>query len=94
MSGAELSGGDLSSQSKRGRVVKGRVDKVPGPNVLLSARPVTISVAHQVVASNRLTQNPDLVGLTSFKIFEKVVDALSKAGLLIILNNHVSWLFE
>ena len=42
------------------------------------------------MASHRLSENQDLVGLTSFQIFDKVVEALSNAGLLIILNNHVS----
>ncbi|GMH93320.1 hypothetical protein TrST_g6683 [Triparma strigata] len=37
-----------------------------------------------------LQANPDLVGLSSLEVFDKTVDALTDAGLMIILNVHTS----
>ncbi|KAK3935987.1 endoglucanase [Diplogelasinospora grovesii] len=37
-----------------------------------------------------LTANPDLVGLRALDIFEKVVEALTEAGIAVIVNNHIT----
>ena len=37
-----------------------------------------------------LQANPDLVGLSSLEVFDKTVEALTDAGLMIILNVHTS----
>ena len=34
--------------------------------------------------------NPELKGLTSMQIFDKTVDSLTKFGVAVILNNHIS----
>ncbi len=43
-----------------------------------------------VVAPERLAANPHLVGKTALEVLDAVVDALADAGLLVILNNHIS----
>lgn len=44
-----------------------------------------------VIAEHRLSANPDLVGITSLELFDKTVEVLTEtAGLMVILNNHVS----
>lgn len=37
-----------------------------------------------------VSANPQLVGLTPLEIFDETIDALSREGILIILNNHTS----
>ncbi|CAJ1405628.1 unnamed protein product [Effrenium voratum] len=37
-----------------------------------------------------LAANPELLGLSPIQVFDKTVEALTKAGLLVVLNNHVS----
>jgi hypothetical protein len=50
-----------------------------------------VSTFFKVVSEHRLTSNPDLVGLTSLELFDKTVEVLTKsAGLMVILNNHVT----
>ena len=43
-----------------------------------------------VVSSDALTANPSLMGKTSMDIFDETVNALTNAGLMVILNNHIS----
>ena len=43
-----------------------------------------------VIEADRLSANPDLVGLSSMSVFEAVVEGLTEAGLMVILNNHNS----
>ena len=42
------------------------------------------------VEPSRLSANPSLVGLSSLDVFDATVTALTKAGLMVILNNHNS----
>ena len=42
-----------------------------------------------VIKAERLSENPDLVGLRAMEIFDIVVDELTNQGLMVILNNHV-----
>lgn len=37
-----------------------------------------------------LTANPDLIGLRALDIFEAVVDALTEAGIAVIVNDHIT----
>jgi endoglucanase len=43
-----------------------------------------------VVNSEYLAANPDLVGKKSMEVFDATVQALTKAGVMVILNNHIS----
>lgn len=43
-----------------------------------------------IVARNAVGANPALYGLKAMDIFKKVVEELNDAGLMIILNNHIS----
>ena len=45
-----------------------------------------------VIAADRLTENPELVGKTAMEIFDLTVQALTDANLMVILNNHVKYL--
>ena len=51
------------------------------------------SVLHQIVSADRLKANPELVGSTSFQLFDKTVQALTDAHLMVILNNHVNKIY-
>ena len=44
----------------------------------------------KVIEAERLSANPDLIGKTALEIHDKTVEALTEAGLMVILNNHVS----
>lgn len=56
--------------------------RLPWSNELVETNPV--------VAADRLTANPQLVGKTALEIFDAVIDALAFEGLVVILDNHVS----
>ncbi len=43
-----------------------------------------------IIREERLTANVDLVGKTAMEVFDVTVEALTEAGLIVILNNHVS----
>lgn len=47
---------------------------------------------HNPVITNStvLAANPQLVGRTGMEIFDVVVEALTRSGLMVVLNNHVS----
>ena len=51
------------------------------------------SVLHQIVSADRLKANPELVGSTSFQLFDNTVQALTDAHLMVILNNHVNKIY-
>lgn len=42
-----------------------------------------------VVKKERLSLNQELIGLTAMKIFDRVIQELTDAGLMVIINNHV-----
>ncbi|CAO1621187.1 unnamed protein product [Parajaminaea phylloscopi] len=44
--------------------------------------------SQDIVPDHALTANPDLRNLTPLEIFDRVVQALTKKGLAVILNNH------
>ena len=46
--------------------------------------------ANPVVDPTLLTANPDLVGLRALDVFEATVNALTEAGLAVIVNNHIT----
>lgn len=43
-----------------------------------------------VVAAERLSANPELLGRRALDVLDAVIAALSRAGVLVILNNHIS----
>ena len=43
-----------------------------------------------VVRAERLSENPQLVGLTAMEVLDATVTALTQAGVITILNNHIS----
>ena len=44
----------------------------------------------KIVPANRLSANPELIGLSSMELFDKTVQVLTEtAHLMVILNNHV-----
>ncbi|EAQ93628.1 hypothetical protein CHGG_01863 [Chaetomium globosum CBS 148.51] len=43
-----------------------------------------------VVAPHLLAANPDLVGRRAMDVLEAVVDALTRAGIAVIVNNHIT----
>ncbi len=43
-----------------------------------------------VIRSDRLSQNPALINSTALEVYEAVLGALGKAGLMVILDNHMS----
>jgi endoglucanase len=43
-----------------------------------------------VVAADKLTANPDLIGKTALEVMDAVVEALAAEGIMIIMNNHIS----
>merc|ERR1719192_3003201 len=43
-----------------------------------------------VVKPERLSANPDLVGMTSLELLDQAVQALTDAKLIVLLNNHIS----
>jgi endoglucanase len=47
-------------------------------------------VNNPVVADEAVAANPDFKGLTSMEIFDKTVEALTDAGVMVIINNHIS----
>jgi len=42
------------------------------------------------IAAERLSANPELVGLTSLQLLDAAVEALTEAGLIVLPNNHMS----
>ena len=44
----------------------------------------------KIIDPERLTANPDLVGMSALQIHDEVVKALTEANLMVIVNNHVS----
>jgi aryl-phospho-beta-D-glucosidase BglC (GH1 family) len=47
-------------------------------------------VRDPVVLPHLLSANPDLVGRTAMGVFEAVVEALTKEGIAVIVNNHIT----
>ena len=45
---------------------------------------------NNVIPSKLLAANPDLIGMTSMQIFDRTVEELTNAGLMVYLNNHTS----
>lgn len=43
-----------------------------------------------VIAAERLSANPELIGKTALEVLDAVIATLSQAGVLVILNNHIS----
>ena len=43
-----------------------------------------------VVEDSALTANSTLIGLTAMEIFDRTVESLTNAGIVVILNNHIS----
>jgi aryl-phospho-beta-D-glucosidase BglC (GH1 family) len=43
------------------------------------------------VPAQYLTANPELQGMTPLQVFDRTVEALSRAGILVILNNHTTF---
>ena len=43
-----------------------------------------------VVKPERVTKNPELIGKTVMEVMDSVVDSLTRANIMVILNNHVS----
>jgi endoglucanase len=46
--------------------------------------------SNPVVSSDALTANPSLIGQHSMNIFDATVVALTNAGVMVVLNNHIS----
>ena len=42
------------------------------------------------MAEDAVIANPQLYGLTAMDVFDKTVESLTKAGVAVILNNHIS----
>ena len=42
------------------------------------------------MSEDAISANPHLFGKTSMEILDETVDALAKAGVMVILNNHIS----
>ena len=43
-----------------------------------------------VVKTERVTENPELFGNTVMEIMDRVIESLTRANIMVILNNHVS----
>ena len=43
-----------------------------------------------VVKPERVTENPELFGNTVMEIMDRVIESLTRANIMVILNNHVS----
>lgn len=43
-----------------------------------------------VIESSAISANPQLEGMTAMEVFDATIKALSDAGQMVILNNHVS----
>ena len=43
-----------------------------------------------VVSEDAISANPALFGKTALEIYDETVGALAKAGVMVILNNHIS----
>lgn len=46
--------------------------------------------SNPIVKSEYLAANPQLQGLTAMEIFDKTIESLTKHGIMVILNNHIS----
>ncbi|KAI2613648.1 endoglucanase E1 [Hypoxylon fragiforme] len=63
---------------------------------LLGFNSVRMPYADEMIMSNPhilphlLTANPDLIGLRALDIFQAVVEALTDAGIAVIINNHIT----
>ena len=42
------------------------------------------------VKSERVSENPDLIGKTVMEVMDRVIESLTQANIMVILNNHVS----
>lgn len=47
-------------------------------------------MANPVVMPHLLAANPDLVGLRAMDVFQAVVEALTREGIAVIVNNHIT----
>jgi endoglucanase len=56
--------------------------RIPFSNELVQTNPL--------VNASRLTANPQLVGLRSLEVLDRVIGALAAQGIVVILDNHVS----
>ena len=42
------------------------------------------------VKSERVSENPELIGKTVMEVMDRVIESLTQANIMVILNNHVS----
>jgi aryl-phospho-beta-D-glucosidase BglC (GH1 family) len=47
-------------------------------------------MANPVIMPHLLAANPDLVGLRAMDVFQAVVEALTKEGIAVVVNNHIT----
>ncbi|KAK0618461.1 endoglucanase E1 [Bombardia bombarda] len=47
-------------------------------------------ISNPHILPHLLTANPDLAGMRAMDVFEAVVDALTEAGIAVIINNHIT----
>ena len=43
-----------------------------------------------IVKSERVSENPELIGKTVMEVMDRVIESLTQANIMVILNNHVS----
>ena len=69
-------------------IAKGIADK--GFNCVRLVYSLEQYYSNPVVSSDALTANPSLIGQHSMNIFDATVVALTNAGVMVVLNNHIS----
>jgi endoglucanase len=47
-------------------------------------------IENPLVENSSVSANPQLFGLTGMEVFDKTVESLANAGVMVILNNHIS----
>lgn len=60
-----------------------------GFNCVRLVNSLDVIYKNPVIDPERLTANADLVGKTAMEIHDQVVEALTNANLMVIINNHV-----
>ena len=45
---------------------------------------------NNIIDKKYLAANPELFNMTAMEVFDRTVEELTKAGVMVILNNHVS----
>ena len=69
-------------------IAKGIADK--GFNCVRLVYSLEQYYSNPVVSADALTANPSLIGQHSMNIFDATVVALTNAGVMVVLNNHIS----